>query len=114
MISVRAAREYVAGVVAAAHYRGDADIVALLVSEVVTNAIRHAATPFDLAVDAGQSAVTVTVTDGAGGTPPTVRSPLPEDTSGRGMLIVERLATDWGTTAAAKGRKAVWFTLSAG
>ena len=48
--SVRAARHLVADVLEASSYTGDVDTVLLLVSEIVTNAVRHAATPFELTI----------------------------------------------------------------
>ncbi len=110
--SVREARSLVADVLEEAHFSGDADTVLLLVSEVVTNAVRHAATPFDLivAVDSATS-VTVTVVDHDPAHPPRLRHPGPDDTSGRGLLIVERLASSWGYERSDGDAKSVWFCL---
>lgn len=42
---------------------------------------------------------------------PELRSPGPDDTTGRGLLIVDRLASEWGTFEVAPGHKAVWFSV---
>ena len=77
-----------------------ADDAALLASELVGNAIRHAR-----ALPAGYLNVTwliddggvrVQVTDGGGGKHPQVRQVSVADTTGRGLAIVAALADDWG------------------
>jgi anti-sigma regulatory factor (Ser/Thr protein kinase) len=73
----------------------DVEIAELLTSEVVTNAVRHAATEIMLRVLADESTVRVEV-------------------SGYGLHIVERLATRWGVDPAGANGKVVWFELSRG
>jgi anti-sigma regulatory factor (Ser/Thr protein kinase) len=107
--SVGAARRFAVAVL------GDApadvlEAVKLMVSELATNSIRHAETGFDLSICHVQGAIRVEVTDHAGGTP-TVRSPGPEDPSGRGLRIVSMLSEAWGVERAATPGKTVWFTL---
>ena len=109
--SARSARRFVDGALADSGFLGDVDTILLLVSEVVTNAVRHAGTPFDLTLEIHGPEVTVTVID-ASPSPATRGSPTPGSTSGRGLLIVERLATRWGTRPTADGGKAVWFSCS--
>lgn len=94
------------------HYTGDPDTVLLLVSEVVTNAVRHAATPFELTISVAGPEVVVTVVDHDGDHRPQVRNPRPHDTSGRGLRIVDELASDWGTEVVAADAKRVWFRCS--
>lgn len=83
----------------------------LLVSELVANAVLHAHTTIAVRVsrDVPSGRVKVAVHDG------TPRSPArkhysPTSTTGRGLLLVERLASDWGVTPSAAG-KSVWFEL---
>jgi anti-sigma regulatory factor (Ser/Thr protein kinase) len=102
----------VAEVLEETHYAGDADTVLLLVSEVVTNAVRHAATPFELTVTVEGPTVTVSVVDHDRAHTPEVQDPGPEDTSGRGLLIVDTLATSWGYDKIAGDAKKVWFSLT--
>jgi anti-sigma regulatory factor (Ser/Thr protein kinase) len=74
------------------------DTANLLISELVTNAVRYGQTEnvsFSLSYWKGE--VRVEVGDG---TPdrPQVRRPTADEESGRGMLIVESLAESWGTS----------------
>jgi anti-sigma regulatory factor (Ser/Thr protein kinase) len=109
---VRAAREFVADALEGEGFSGDVDTILLLVSELVTNAVRHAATPFEIVVEVNGDSVRVEVIDGDGDHPPLVRHPGPEDTNGRGLLIVDQLAKGWGSNEVGAGNKAVWFTFS--
>lgn len=88
-----------------------ADVVELLASEVVTNAVLHAGTEVHLRVLQANGGVRIEVTDGAQGTPMR-RQYSPEAATGRGLGLVEALASDWGTTARRSG-KTVWFTVDA-
>jgi anti-sigma regulatory factor (Ser/Thr protein kinase) len=110
-VSVRGAREFVAGVLAEHGFHGDADLVLLLASELVTNAVRHAATPFEISVVVEDGGVRVAVTDGDRDHPPEVQHPRPDDTNGRGLLLVDRLSAVWGSDLT-RGGKSVWFTLA--
>ena len=89
------------------------DIATLLVSELVTNSIVHAASAVELEVEVGADGATVRVRDADTG-PLVMRagggSEL--DEGGRGLLLVDRLADAWGTEHHA-GRKTVWFRLAA-
>ena len=90
-MNVRAAREFVAGALEEQGFDGDSDVVLLLASELVTNAVRHAATPFEITVDVEDGGVRVAVIDGDVEHAPRVRHPGPEDTNGRGLLLVDQL-----------------------
>lgn len=109
---MRAARKIVADALDDAHFTGDADTVLLLVSELVTNAVRHAATPFELTISVEGSQVTVAVVDHDRSHPPRMGNPRPEDTSGRGLRIVEELSTSWGSEPVSTDAKRVWFRCS--
>ncbi|MFL6204290.1 MAG: ATP-binding protein [Acidimicrobiales bacterium] len=109
--NVREAREFVADTLRDQGFVGDEDIVLLLTSELVTNAVRHAATPFEIRVDVDAANVRVAVFDDDAEHPPEVRHPGPDDTNGRGLLLVDQLAAVWGSDRVGQG-KAVWFTLS--
>jgi anti-sigma regulatory factor (Ser/Thr protein kinase) len=86
--------------------------VALLVSELATNAIRHGGTDFVVRVEQTDAEIAVEIADAGTGTP-TVRNAEPRDPSGRGLQIVEALSDSWGVRAEPNGEgKAVWFTLS--
>src|SRR6187397_1165031 len=109
-MNVRAAREFVADALVDQGFGGDTDMVLLLASELVTNAVRHAATPFEITVDVEHDRVRVAVIDGDMDHGPRVRNPGPDDTNGRGLLLVDQLAAVWGSDRIGDG-KAVWFTL---
>jgi anti-sigma regulatory factor (Ser/Thr protein kinase) len=76
----------------------------LLVSEIVSNSVLHSRPAGDggmvtIVVDTGPDdadGVRVAVTDGGGATLPEVRLPPDDAESGRGMLLVDVLAADWG------------------
>jgi anti-sigma regulatory factor (Ser/Thr protein kinase) len=82
-----------------------------MVSELATNALRHAETPFSVRVEQVPGTVRVEVADGGEGQP-AVRSPEPSEPSGRGLRIVESLSESWGVTAASGAGKTVWFTVA--
>ena len=88
------------------------DIALLLVSELVTNAIVHAHSAPDVAVRVGDGWVRVEVSDSSTALPvmppPGSRGDLRE--CGRGLLLVESFASDFGVSRGPDG-KTVWFTL---
>lgn len=87
------------------------DVVELLASEIVTNAVLHAGTELHVRVLQADGGVRIEVSDGVGGAP-THRHYSVEAATGRGMGLVEALASDWGTTPRGGG-KTVWFTVDA-
>ncbi len=88
------------------------DAIKLMVSELATNSIRHARTAFDLAVIHAAGQVRVEVTDRADGWP-AMRSPRPEEPTGRGLRIVNMLSAKWGIDQTGKAGKTVWFMIDA-
>jgi hypothetical protein len=73
--------------------------------------VRLARTTFDVVVEVDGDLVRVVVTDDDGAGRPELQSPSPHDTSGRGLLIVDRLASAWGTSTVSPTSKTVWFEL---
>jgi anti-sigma regulatory factor (Ser/Thr protein kinase) len=106
--AVRAARQFVVDRLAGDHA---ADTAALLVSELATNAVEHARTPFTVRVVVGPT-VRVEVGDRSNASPVALEVPSEAD-RGRGLGIVAALASRWGTSHTAEG-KVVWFELPAG
>jgi anti-sigma regulatory factor (Ser/Thr protein kinase) len=84
------------------------ELAELMASELATNSVRHARSDFEIAVRLGEE-IRVEVRDNGSGEPARL-SPSPEEPSGRGLLIVEAMADDWGVRRYADG-KTVWFTL---
>jgi anti-sigma regulatory factor (Ser/Thr protein kinase) len=107
-VSVAAARRFVAGALAA-EPSGVRERAELIVSELATNAVRHARSGFSVGVEESAGAVRVEVTDAGVGEPRT-RAPEPLEPSGRGLVIVGAMADDWGVTERRVG-KTVWFSL---
>ena len=86
--------------------------VVLLVSELVTNAVRYAGGATEVRVDVVDgSAVRIEVAD-AEPTPARQLPPDPWASSGRGLHIVDQLAGSWGQ-AALPGGKVVWCVVEA-
>ncbi|MGZ4692379.1 MAG: ATP-binding protein [Acidimicrobiales bacterium] len=81
----------------------------LLVSELVANAVTHAATDVTLYLDLTPDRLRIEVRDGAEGEP-RARQPRHDDPTGRGLMIVEALADRWGVEPTPPG-KTVWFEL---
>jgi anti-sigma regulatory factor (Ser/Thr protein kinase) len=88
------------------------DDAALLVSELVTNAVRHSEEPIrvDLAVTRGGDEVVVGAFD-CSDRLPQLSDRIPDDTAGRGLRIVDDLATEWGVREEPNG-KTVWARLT--
>jgi anti-sigma regulatory factor (Ser/Thr protein kinase) len=83
------------------------ETVTLLTSELVTNAIVHARGPVSVRMTVTERVLRVEVNDHSRQLPRR-RSPGPDDEVGRGMVVVEELAQQWGTEEAGDG-KVVWF-----
>ena len=106
-----ARRRLVSDLIAAGIYDAAICDAALVVSELLSNALRHAG-PLPGAqisvawrVDAGR--VQVSVRDGGGQTRPELGQPTQAATGGRGLRIVEKLSADWGTSSDDEGTT-VW------
>jgi anti-sigma regulatory factor (Ser/Thr protein kinase) len=85
----------------------------LLVSEIVTNAVRHGRPNITLRLTLHPPGIGVAVHDFGPGIP-TAPTGEPDLTSegGRGLFIVAALASDWGIEPAISGTgKTVWFRL---
>lgn len=86
-------------------------VIELLVSEIVTNAVKygHVHDTIDVAVQRSGDLITVTVRDN-NPSAPQVRNTGPLEPGGRGMHLVTHLAHTWGTNPQSTG-KSVWFTV---
>jgi serine/threonine-protein kinase RsbW len=86
--------------------RGDAE---LLLTEVVTNGVLHARSPMEVHLSVERDLLRAEVSDG---------SPLapvgrePDEFGGRGLLILDALASSWGVSGDASAGKTVWFELA--
>lgn len=84
-------------------------VVGLLASELVTNAVKHGPSGGVVRVDVRRSGdrLRVAVRDESDGRPVRLE-PGPTALSGRGVMLVDRLASEWGVEPA-DGAKTVWF-----
>lgn len=98
-------------------FGGDLDVVVLLTSELITNAVVHGDPPYALVIgiepDGG---VRVGVEDGAAHRLPALRpfdgvAPL-ESRGGRGLRLVDQLADVWGWNLDDGHAKRIWFTVA--
>ncbi|MFI6451932.1 ATP-binding protein [Streptosporangium amethystogenes] len=123
---VRGARTFVADILGDDHpLRDDA---MLLTSELATNAVEHSARPihaeptgagtadttppeFVVTVAFTPHGVVITVQDPGSAQIPCVRTPRPNATGGRGLLLVNELATRWGFHRDPTGT-VIWFELT--
>ncbi|MCX4584526.1 ATP-binding protein [Streptomyces sp. NBC_01481] len=86
--------------------------VALLIAELAANAVRHGRVPgreFHLRLEARPCLIRIEVSDASPDRPPTgPPEPSPDDESGRGLLLVDVLASRWGATPRVPIGKTVW------
>ncbi len=85
------------------------DCAALLTSELVTNAVLHAATPLCVTLHILPDRIRVDVADG-NPTFPSVKDYGRDAATGRGLTLFDTLASEWGVQAV-DGGKIVWFEL---
>ena len=108
--SVATARRLVRGFLSPALPEHLVRVAVLLTSELVTNAVVHATTPFRLDVVAdGDGLVRVAVTDGAAGVAEPART-IDAAEHGRGLQLVDALSSRWGSECLPEGKR-VWFEL---
>lgn len=92
----------------------DPDVAVLLTSELVTNAIRHeAGLTVVLAISCSDDELRVDVYDTSCELPVVVEDTRGDAETGRGLMLVATLSTDWGFYPTPAG-KAVYFTLAFG
>ncbi|MDA8300561.1 MAG: ATP-binding protein [Actinomycetota bacterium] len=106
------ARRVVANALAESGCLVDPDVAVLLMDELTANAERHAGGALEVSVQVGGTRVWVEVQD-ADPRAPVLREPGALDEGGRGLWLVDHLATAWGVRPLAGDRKAVWFEVRA-
>lgn len=104
-------------VLAAAHLDELLDDALLLATELTTNAVLHVGADISVLVEASEESVTVTIRDSERDELPQLSASVaieyPLANTGRGLLLVDKIAYRWGTIQDLNG-KAVWFQLSKG
>jgi anti-sigma regulatory factor (Ser/Thr protein kinase) len=117
-LASRAAREFTGQLLRGWGLLALAEDAAVIVSELVTNALRHgvrdlsgaAAAQVELTWWLRAREITCMVTD-PGAEPPVMAPPDPLAEAGRGLYVVDALSGTWGWTRLQGCRKAVWATL---
>jgi anti-sigma regulatory factor (Ser/Thr protein kinase) len=91
------------------------DDAELLVSELVTNAVQHGCPAITLQVRTHPPRIGISVHDEGAAVPPEQPVPAPPSaTQGRGLLLVDKISSEWGVTPSdPPPGKTVWFELSA-
>lgn len=107
--SPRQARRFVVDALGTFGLERHGDAAALLVSELVTNAVLHAATDVTVTVSAQDDRARIEVADGS---PLSARRRQysPDAATGRGIQLVDGFASSWGSDVVGSG-KTVWFEL---
>jgi hypothetical protein len=88
------------------HTEALVDRAAVVATELASNAVIHVGEPFSMKIRDGQSVVRISVSDNVA-VPPVVRDAAPMARSGRGLKIVDSMASRWGVDSNGRG-KAVW------
>ena len=86
------------------------DTVSLLVTELVSNGVRHAGTTLELTISADGRCLRIGVSDGDP-RPPVPRPRRELTVGGWGMALIESLSTQWGTDIDETRGKTVWFEI---
>jgi two-component sensor histidine kinase len=86
------------------------DTVSLLVSELVSNGVRHARTALVLTLSLEGRCLRIAVSDGDP-EPPRVKERSELSVGGWGLALVDSLSTQWGTDIDDARGKTVWFEI---
>ncbi|MEV6329337.1 SpoIIE family protein phosphatase [Streptomyces sp. NPDC051909] len=87
--------------------------VELIVSELVTNAIRYGAPPVDLRLLRDKDRALICEVSDSRETSPRLRRARPDEEGGRGLFLVAQLADRWGTRYTREG-KTIWAEVPIG
>jgi len=92
---------------------GLADDVLLVVSELVTNAVQHAlGSEIAFVATCGDGHVLIEASDASTAAPAKPRAITDNAEDGRGLALVEALASDWGWTPHEDGTKSTWAVIA--
>ncbi len=110
--SAATARRFVEAVLTDVGLGHLASTTTLLVSELVANAVLHTGTPIEVVIKPARDQVRVEVHDGSHQLPMRKHYSTLSGT-GRGLMLVERMAVHWGAEPT-PGGKVVWFEVDEG
>lgn len=106
----REARHFVLDTLQDWGYGGAADLAALLVTELTTNAVLHARSELDVVVSTVEGGIRVAVADRSRVVPSPRRHSL-DSATGRGLQLVADLSRSWGIDRRSDG-KWIWFEVA--
>ncbi|MDE3202616.1 MAG: ATP-binding protein [Acidobacteriota bacterium] len=109
--AVRLARSFVLATLREWRLESLGDSAAVCTSELVTNAVVHARSPFRLAVERHSGELVITVEDTSTTGVPAARRPSSFSEGGRGLLLVDALSSRWGYRVGGRG-KVVWCSFA--
>jgi anti-sigma regulatory factor (Ser/Thr protein kinase) len=109
LVSVAASRRFVTETLASWGLPQVVDDAALIVSELATNAVLHARSPFTVLLSWEAGILCISVLDDSASVP-SVKHPSTTTISGRGLRLVAAVARRWGTDRDGNG-KLVWAEL---
>lgn len=87
------------------------EAVRLVASELATDAMLHARTPFIVTLSELDGFVLLDIRDGSVSVPVRTR-PQVGDRGGRGSMLVELLSHEWGVSTDGSGSKSVWASFA--
>ena len=105
------ARDFLAAVCAGWHARGFIEVGGLVLSELVSNAVRHVGGFVEISLRLTDGRLMIAVRDDGDGVPAVV-PPARRTVGGNGLDIVSRLAETWGVTLNPGAGKSVWCVLA--
>jgi anti-sigma regulatory factor (Ser/Thr protein kinase) len=108
--TVPVARHFVVDALRACEWDEDCvGVVALLTTELATNAVVHARTPYSITIGLTDLMVRIDVVDESGARP-VLKQSMAHDGGGRGLFFLDVMADKWGIEDR-PGGKSVWFEL---
>src|SRR4051794_3482302 len=100
-------RDFIRTALVSLHGAALHDVVVLLTSELVTNAVEAGSHTVEVTVGYDGTYLRVAVVDDAPGVP-RLRRPMALDERGRGLVLVDQLASAWGWRPVLDGKE-TWF-----
>jgi anti-sigma regulatory factor (Ser/Thr protein kinase) len=109
--AARTARRFVEESLRAWQLDDNDHLAELLTDELVSNVVRHVGSPMQVRASRAGASIRIEVDD-ASTDPPIRRTPEELDEHGRGILLVETIASEWGVDIH-DGGKTIWFEIPA-
>ena len=108
--SAAAALHFVESTLSRWGYADSSEVVLLLVSELVTNAVLHARSEVEVVLRHHDRRIRVEIGD-ASATTPVLRPHDDAAMTGRGLSLVDQLSQAWGVERTGQGKR-VWFEVA--